>query len=98
METDSPAAVDPFDTPVINTNEQVDSNVDPEVVKITTETNMITAANVSNCNDELKGSGNSLNESVLKLNIAEQVALPFGSNLESIESIQIKPALNDYGS
>jgi hypothetical protein len=54
---------------------------------------------VSNRNDEFKESGNSLNKSVLELNIAEQVALPSGSNLESIEIIHIKPpALNDYGS
>ena len=80
------------------TNEQVDVHIDPKVVKIMTETNMIPAANVSNRNDELKEYGNSLNKSVLELNIAEQVALPSGSNLESIEIIQIKPALNDYGS
>jgi hypothetical protein len=100
IETDSPAAVDPIDTPVINI-EQVDVYVDPEVVyliKITNETNTIAAANVSNRNDELKESGNSLNKSVLELNIAEQVVLPSGSNLESIDIIQIKPALNDYGS
>jgi hypothetical protein len=83
-----------MDTP---TNEQVDLQVDPEV-KITAETNTIAAANVSNRNDEFKESGNSLNKSVLELNIAEQVALPSGSNLESIEIIHIKPALNDYGS
>jgi hypothetical protein len=53
---------------------------------------------VSNRNDEFKESGNSLNKSVLELNIAEQVALPSGSNLESIEIMHIKPALNDYGS
>jgi hypothetical protein len=56
METDTPAAVDPIDTPVINI-EQVDVYVDPEVVyliKITNETNTIAAANVSNRNDELK--------------------------------------------
>jgi hypothetical protein len=58
------------------TNEQVDVHVDPKVVKIMTETNMIPAANVSNRNDELKEYGNSLNKSVLELNIAEQVALP----------------------
>ena len=100
IETDSPAAVDPIDTPVINI-EQVDVYVDPEVVyliKITNETNTIAAANVSNHNDESKESGNSLNKSVLKLNIAKQVVLPSGSNLESIDIIQIKPALNDYGS
>jgi hypothetical protein len=53
---------------------------------------------VSNRNDELKESGNSLNKSVLELNIAEQVALPPGWNLKSIEIIQIKPALNANGS
>ena len=58
------------------TNEQVDVHVDPKVVKIMTETNMIPAANVSNRNHELKEYGNSLNKSVLELNIAEQVALP----------------------
>ena len=91
IETDSLAAVDPIDTPVINI-EQVDVYVDPEVVyliKITNETNTIAAA---------KESGNSLNKSVLELNIAEQVVLPSGLNLESIKIIQIKPALNDYGS
>jgi hypothetical protein len=53
---------------------------------------------VSNRNDELKESGNSINKSVLELSIAEQVALPSRSNLESIEINQIKPALNDNGS
>jgi hypothetical protein len=88
IETDPPAAVYPIDTPVINI-EQVDVYIDPEVVyliKITNETNTIAAANVS-INDKLKESGNSLNKSVLELNIAEQVVLPSGSNLESIEII-----------
>ena len=72
-----------MDTP---TNEQVDLQVDPEV-KITAETNTIAAANVSNRNAELKESGNSINKSVLELSIAEQVALPSGSNLESVKII-----------
>ncbi len=70
--------------------EQVDVYVNPEAVyliKITNETNTIAAANVSNHNDESKESGNSLNKFVLKLNIAEQVALPSGSNLESVKII-----------
>ena len=56
IDTDSPAAVDPIDTPFINI-EQVDIYVDPKVVyliKITNETNTIAAA---------KESGNSLNKS-----------------------------------
>ncbi len=53
---------------------------------------------MSNRNDELKESGNTLNKSVLELNIAEQVVLPSGSNLEFVEINQIKPALNDSGS
>ncbi len=74
----------------VTTNEQVDVHVDPKVIyliKITNESNTITAANVSNRNDELKESGNSLKQSVLELNIAEQVALPSGSNLESVKII-----------
>ncbi len=107
MKTDMPVEVESIDTPAPDYQEsdeddqadtQVDVNVDPKVVKIPTETNMIAIANVSNRNDELKESGNSLNKSVLKLNIAEQVALLSGSNLESIQINQIKPALNDYGS
>ena len=97
IETDSPAAVDPIDTPVINI-EQVDVYVDPEVVyliKITNETNTIAAANVPNRNEKLKESGNSLDKFVFESNIAEQVASPSGSNLDFN---QIKPALNDYGS
>jgi hypothetical protein len=59
------------------------------------ETNMITAANVSNSSNKLKESGNSLNKSAIEFNIAEQVALPSGSNLESVKINQIKPVLND---
>ncbi len=72
--------------------EQVNIHVHPEVVYL------IEITNVFNRNDELKESGNSLNKSVLELNIDKQVALPSGSNLESIEIIHIKPALNDHGS